>query len=162
MRIAHVGFTVSNLDSAINFFVEHFGFHLRHRQTQDNEYTRATVGLTDAVIDNAILASFDGECVELQLLQYIRPRVHGSFAAVQQPGAVHLALAVEDLHAVYRSCSESGVEFSSPPNQIDSGRNAGGLIAYAIGPDGLRVELFQPPSVFNDRDLVRIKGDSYE
>lgn len=146
MTIAHVGFTVSNLDSAIDFFVNHFDFHLSHRQVQDNEYTRITVGVPDAVIDNAILSRTDDDGTQLQLLQYLKPRSSGSFLPVHQPGATHLALVVDDIHEVYDTCSASGVQFLSPPNEIVSGRNRGGMIAYAIGPDGLRVELFQPPS----------------
>ncbi|MDV6286574.1 VOC family protein [Rhodococcus jostii] len=42
--IFHTGLTVSDLDAAIRFYVEGLGFVLRHRQTQDNEYTCALVG----------------------------------------------------------------------------------------------------------------------
>lgn len=144
MNIAHVGFTVSNLDSAIDFFTENFGFKLENRQLQDNPYTRATVGVPDAVIDNAILNASNGTGSQLQLLHYRAPLTSGEFAPVHHPGAVHVALDVEDIHAVYDSCVAKGVSFLSRPNRIDSGRNAGGHIAYAVGPDGLRVELFQP------------------
>ncbi|WP_427017767.1 VOC family protein [Pseudarthrobacter sp. P1] len=144
MNIAHIGFTVSDLDAAIAFFEGHFGFELRSRQIQDNPYTRATVGVPDAVIDNAILTSPGSGGSELQLLEYRAPKTAGTFSPVQQPGATHLALAVEDIHQLHQRTAAAGVAYSSPPNLIDSGRNAGGYIAYAIGPDGLRVELFQP------------------
>ena len=144
MNIAHVGFTVSDLDSAIDFFSDNFGFKLADRQLQDNPYTRATVGIPDAVIDNAILNASDGSGAQLQLLHYRSPHSDGEFAPVHHPGSVHVALDVEDIHTVYDSCVANGVSFLSRPNRIDSGRNAGGHIAYAIGPDGLRVELFQP------------------
>lgn len=150
MNIGHVGYTVSDLDAAIAFFSRHFGFTLRDRQLQDNPYTRATVGVADAVIDNAILTPPAGHGTELQLLHYRSPASSGSFAPVHQPGASHLALVVEDIHTVYDSCLAEGVEFSSPPNEIDSGRNAGGYITYAFGPDGLRVELFQPAHTKSD------------
>ncbi|MBG0741539.1 VOC family protein [Paeniglutamicibacter antarcticus] len=149
MNIAHIGFTVSDLDAAIDFFVNHFGFHLRHRQIQDNPYTRATVGVPDAVIDNAILSTAEHLGAELQLLQYIQPECDGSFLPAHHPGATHLALVVDDIREIYGTCINSGVEFVSPPNEIDTGRNTGGIIAYAIGPDGLRVELFQPATVFS-------------
>ena|SRR5699024_1034441 len=147
MNIAHVGFTVSDLDSAIDFFEEHFGFQLVNRQVQDNPYTRATVGVPDAVIENAILDAPDGTGSQLQLLHYRTPLAEGEFAPVHRPGAVHLALEVTDIYAVYETCVAKGVRFTSRPNRINSGRNAGGHITYALGPDGLRVELFQPAPI---------------
>lgn len=151
MRIGHAGYTVSDLDAAIDFFVDHFGFVLEDRQLQDNPYTRATVGVPDAVVDNAILVSPGqaGSC-QLQLLQYRVPALDGQFAPVAQPGSAHLALEVDDLAGTYRAGLERGLRFTSPPNRIDSGRNAGGLIAYAVGPDALRVELVQRPRPSDD------------
>lgn len=144
MHITHVGFTVSNLDEAIDFFTENFGFVLADRQVQDNPYTRATVGVDNAVIENAILNPSQSQGSQLQLLQYHSPDEEGKFLPVYVPGATHLALVVDDIETVYADCSARGVVFQSAPNRIDSGRNAGGAIAYAIGPDELRVELFEP------------------
>lgn len=142
--IAHVGLTVSDMESAIGFFTTHFGFVVEDRQLQDNPYTRATVGVADAVVDNVILALTGDQPMRLQLLRYRVPQTTGAFLPVHSPGAVHLALAVEDIWRTYERCCTHGVQFTSPPNRIDSGRNAGGLITYAVGPDNLRVELVQP------------------
>ncbi|WP_240437747.1 membrane dipeptidase [Sciscionella marina] len=144
--IGHAGYTVSNLDSAIRFFTDNLGFVVRHRQIQDNAYTRETVGVEDAVVDNAILVpAGQRDGCELQLLQYLVPAQAGVFSGVSQPGSAHLALEVTDLLELYRFSSARGVRFISPPNRIDSGRNRGGFIAYAVGPDDLRVELVQRP-----------------
>ncbi|SFP68818.1 VOC family protein [Amycolatopsis rubida] len=159
LALGHVGYTVSDLDAAIAFFTEHFGFVLRHRQLQDNDYTRATVGVPDAVVDNAILTPaghVDG--CELQLLQYVVPALPGAFAPVAQPGSAHLALEVTDLAQLYRRSSASGVRFTSAPNRIDSGRNAGGLIAYALGPDNLRIELVQRPQSGTPASIAQQRG----
>ena len=49
---------------------------------------------------------------------------------------------------VYASLLERGVtSFVSPPVEVDTGVNRGGLALYLRDPDGITVELFQPPAV---------------
>jgi len=40
----------------------------------------------------------------------------------------------------------AGVSFVSPPVEVDTGINAGGYGLYLRDPDGIMVELFQPPA----------------
>jgi predicted enzyme related to lactoylglutathione lyase len=56
-----------------------------------------------------------------------------------------MAFVVEDVSAEYQRLSEAGVDFVSSPNRIDEGVNAGGWTVYFIDPDGITLELVQPP-----------------
>ena len=62
-------------------------------------------------------------------------------------GAAHLCFVVDDLPAAYEQLREAGVDsFVSPPVQVDTGINTGGYGLYLRDPDGILVELFQPPA----------------
>ena len=145
----HFSFTVSDLDSAVNFYTELLGFHFVHRQVQYNEYTRRLVGYPEAVIEIAQLA-IPGCAVrtsthDLELVHYLRPTRKVSQVDIATPGAAHLALAVTDLKAAHERLVRAGVEFVSEPNRITHGVNRGGYAVYFYGPDRIVHELVQAP-----------------
>jgi len=51
--VFHVGFVVRDLDVSIRFYADGLGLRLRHRQTQDNDYTRSLVGYAECEPDVA-------------------------------------------------------------------------------------------------------------
>ena len=62
-------------------------------------------------------------------------------------GASHLCFLVDDLPAFYEQLRQNGVaSFVSPPVEVDTGINTGGYALYVRDPDGIMVELFQPPA----------------
>ena len=61
------------------------------------------------------------------------------------PDSAHLSLLVDDLPALYGRLRSEGVAFVSEPVRIDAGPNAGGYGVYLRDPNGVLIELFQPP-----------------
>ena len=58
----------------------------------------------------------------------------------------HVCLTVDDLQSLYDRLRESAAcSFLSPPVEVDTGANRGGSALYLRDPDGILVELFQPP-----------------
>ena len=54
---------------------------------------------------------------------------------------------VDDLPATYERLIAAGVDtFVSPPVLVDTGINTGGYGLYLRDPDGIVVEIFQPPA----------------
>jgi hypothetical protein len=54
---------------------------------------------------------------------------------------------VDDLRALYERLVAAGVDtFFSAPVEVDTGVNRGGFALYLRDPDGIPVELFQPPA----------------
>ena len=146
--IWHVSFTVSNLARAVSFY-QQLGMELVHEQIQDNAYTRRLVGVPDARLQVAQLCapgSTPGPSGHhLELVQYLQPQAEAGDLAVYRPGTAHLAFVVGDVHAEYRRLDRLGVLFVSPPNLIEAGVNAGGWTCYFRDPDGITLELVQPP-----------------
>jgi catechol 2,3-dioxygenase-like lactoylglutathione lyase family enzyme len=52
----------------------------------------------------------------------------------------------DDIQAAYKELRSKGVQFKSAPVRIPSGPSAGGYDVYFLDPDGITVELSQPPS----------------
>ena len=125
------------------------GLELVRRQEQANDYTRALVGFPDASLRVAQLR-VPGQPValsghHLELVEYVAPRGIPHSAERNRPGASHMAFAVDDIHETFDRLVSSGVRFVSPPQAITAGVNTGGFACYFIDPDGITLELVQPP-----------------
>jgi catechol 2,3-dioxygenase-like lactoylglutathione lyase family enzyme len=145
----HFSFTVSDLDRSIRFYRDLLGFELIHVQEQDNEYTRRLVGYADARLRVAQLA-IPGQprgisTHDLELVHYLQPRGARGDANICNPGAAHLAVAVDDIHELHDRLVAAGVRFVSAPNRITAGVNQGGYACYFLDPDEIVLELLQPP-----------------
>ena len=144
-RLHHTGFTVSDLDRSVAFYRDLLGCEVIATQEKDGGYLAAIVGYPDAHVRMAHLRVPDSEHV-IELFEYVSPA--GDRADVQPPnvGASHLCFIVADLQAVYKDLLEQGVtSFVSPPIEVDTGINSGGFGIYLRDPDGITVEIFQPP-----------------
>jgi lactoylglutathione lyase len=146
----HLSFTVADLERSLAFYQGLLGLELVHRQTQQNEYTARLVGFPDVHLEVAMLkvpgteAGLSGH--HLELVQYAYPAGEPICPATNQPGAPHLAFCTDDIHADVHRLRQAGVPFrSAEPVAIEAGRNKGGFTIYFQDPDGITLELVQPP-----------------
>jgi catechol 2,3-dioxygenase-like lactoylglutathione lyase family enzyme len=114
----HIHVVCSDLDEMESFFVDVLGAELVERKTFGD-------------VEGAVI-NYDGTPIYLR-----EPRGGGSGESV---GYDHLGLVVDDIEAAYEELKEKGFRFVVPPTG-DRGR-----VAFFEGPDGVAVELFQPPS----------------
>jgi catechol 2,3-dioxygenase-like lactoylglutathione lyase family enzyme len=146
--VYHFSFTVSDIERSVRFYRDLLGFKLVHRQEQSNEYTRRLVGYADAHLKAALFA-IPGQprgvsTHDLELIEYVSPRGTRGDVNICNPGAAHLAFAVDDAQERYEQLLGAGVHFFSPPNAITSGANEGGFTCYFHDPDQIVLEMFQP------------------
>jgi catechol 2,3-dioxygenase-like lactoylglutathione lyase family enzyme len=143
--VHHVSRTVSDLDRSLTFYRDLLGLEVFSEEELEGETLEQVVGLSDARL-RVVELSVEGSCL-LELIEYHAPG--GSpFPASASPadvGANHVALLVEDCVAAYETLSAAGVRFTSPPTMIGGGPFEGTLATYCFDPDGLIVELWQPP-----------------
>jgi len=144
----HFSFTVKDLSASIAWYVDTLGLELVHTQEQDNPYTRALVGMPDAVLR---IAQFKIPGVSpglsthmLELVEYRHPVGHEIELTTNNTGVAHLAFMVDDADREYERLSSRGVVFRSPPVTITAGANLGGKACYFHDPDGITLELMQP------------------
>jgi catechol 2,3-dioxygenase-like lactoylglutathione lyase family enzyme len=146
----HFSFTVADIEQSIRFYRDLLGFDLIHRQEQQNAYTSRLVGYADAhlkVAQFAVPGQPRGLSThDLELVEYVHPRGERGDINICNPGAAHLAVCVDDIHARYAVLLRAGVQFNSPPTAITAGVNAGGYTCYFRDPDQIVLEMVQPPA----------------
>jgi lactoylglutathione lyase len=143
-RLHHTGLTVAELDRSVAFYRDLLGCEILSTQEKEGGYLAAIVGYPDAHVRMAHLRVPGSEHV-IELFQYLSPPGDRADVEPRNIGASHLCFIVDDLEALYDSLLGRGVtSFVSPPIEVDTGINRGGLALYLRDPDGITVELFQP------------------
>jgi catechol 2,3-dioxygenase-like lactoylglutathione lyase family enzyme len=142
--VYHTSYTVSNLERSLEFYAGLLGCEVLWQREITNQYFREIVGFPDCVVKAAHLR-IPGSAHVLELFEYVTPRGTPADVRTNNPGSSHLSLYVEDLPAAYEELQARGIRFRSPPVAIDAGVNKGGYALYMFDPDGISVELFQPP-----------------
>jgi lactoylglutathione lyase len=146
---SHFAFTVSDIERSVAWYRDVLGLELVVRQRQDNEYTRAMVGIPGAVLEVAEFrtsrSSPGAPGVMLELIEYVTPKGVELDLRTQNVGVAHLSFEVDDIHAEYERLKHAGVVFANLPVSITAGVNNGGYGCYFRDPDGITLELFQPP-----------------
>lgn len=146
--IFHVGFVVRDLDASIAFYTDGLGLRLRHRQIQDNDYTRALVGYENARLRIAQLQLPEGDPPPsghvLELIEYEEPQGGPADPERNTMGAGHLAFLVDDIEAMTAKLAALGAAPLGAPCEITEGINKGGKAVYLHDPDGATLELLQP------------------
>jgi lactoylglutathione lyase len=146
----HFSFTVSNLERSVEWWTTVLGLEYLRGQEQANPYTRRLVGFPDAHLKVAQLripgTPIPRSLHHVELVEYVAPRGHALDLATNNPGVAHLAIQVGDIHAEFERMRALGVRFKSDaPNLIEEGVNKGGYTVYFFDPDGITLELIEPP-----------------
>jgi len=146
----HFSFTVSDLARSVEWYTQVLGLQYVRGQEQANAYTRRLVGFPDAHLKVAQLripgVPLPRSQHHLELVEYVAPAGLQINLATNNTGVAHLAFEVDDIHAEVERMQALGVRFKSDaPNAIEEGVNKGGYTIYFLDPDGITLELVQPP-----------------
>ncbi|MGZ4272643.1 MAG: VOC family protein [Solirubrobacteraceae bacterium] len=144
--IHHTGYTVSDLDRSVAFYRDLIGMEVIAEQEKRGGYLAEIVGYPDAHVRMAHMR-VPGSGHVVELFEYLAPEgARPDRIEPRDVGTAHLCFVVEDLPAAHRRLVDAGVEtFVSPPVEVDTGINTGGFGVYLRDPDGIVVEIFQPP-----------------
>ena len=145
--LQHTGFTVADLERSLAFYRDVLGFEVLAEGEREGGYFAEIVGYPDTHVRMALVRP-RGSDHHLELFQYLSPEPRTVSLEPRLVGATHVCLIVDDLPALYGRLSDAGVDtFFTPPVEVDAGINQGGFALYLRDPDGIILELFQPPSV---------------
>jgi catechol 2,3-dioxygenase-like lactoylglutathione lyase family enzyme len=145
--VHHTSFTVADIDRSVAFFRDVLGLEVLHVREVRDEYFSRIVGLPDCLVRAALLR-LPGENHCLELFQYLNPIPRLANEAPPRPcdpGSGHLSFLVDDLPGYFEQLQNRGVNFVSQPVRITAGPNLGGYGLYLRDPNGILIELFQPP-----------------
>ena len=146
----HVSFTVSNIDASVKWYTEVLGLEFVRSQVQHNEYTSKLVAFPDAHLKVAQLR-VPGQTIpvsrhHIELVEYVHPRGEDISLDTNRTGVGHWAFIVDDIHTEFERLKALGVKFKAEePIAIEAGVNKGGYTIYFSDPDGITLELLQPP-----------------
>ncbi len=138
--VHHVGVTVADLERSVAFWGRLTGTSPRDRRTLTGPAVGRLVGYAGVRIERAWL-DFPGG-VALELLQYLEPVELSYPEGPAHPGNIHVCLDVDVVRDHALACGARPV---GGPVDVAAGPLAGARIAYVRDPDGVTIELFQPP-----------------
>lgn len=140
----HTSFTVADLDKSVAFFREILGLELIFQREVREDYFGRIVGFPGCAVKAALLR-LPGSGHHVELFQYLTPAGTPHRPWPCDPGSCHLSLLVDDLPGLYEQLKPRGVDFAGEPVQVTAGPNRGGWGVYLRDPNGVLIELFQPP-----------------
>ena len=129
----HIGITVSDLDRAVEFYTDTFGFGVTAEFSVDGDAFSEAVDVAGA---SASFAHLDGDGVVVELVEYEPETDSGVTPELNHPGAIHLGLSVDDVDAFYRGLAND-VETLSPPKTTTTGTT----ICFIRDPEGNLIEV---------------------
>jgi catechol 2,3-dioxygenase-like lactoylglutathione lyase family enzyme len=142
--IHHVGISVEDMDRSISFWSTLLGASERSRRVVDAAFLGVLVGYPGITLEIAWLDLPDGSSIEL--VRHAGRAEPPLPEGTAHPGTVHLCLTVGDIDDAVRTAIAAGAAIVSASRvEIPSGPNQGARHIYLRGPDGVTIELRQPP-----------------
>lgn len=143
--VHHVGVSVVDLGRSIAFWEGMLGVPGRDRRILDGPQLGVLVGYPGVRVDSCWFDLPGG--LALELLQYLDRPEPPYDPGTAHPGNVHICLQVEDMAAAHAHAAACGARpVSATPIEVARGPRAGTRVAYVRDPDGVTIELVQPPS----------------
>jgi catechol 2,3-dioxygenase-like lactoylglutathione lyase family enzyme len=146
----HTSFTVANLEHSLAFFRDCLGLEVIVKRRIGDAYFGQIVGLPGCTVKAALLR-IPGSNHHVELFEYETPQGKEYRPRPCDPGSSHLSFLVDDLPGLYKWLAAAQVDFVSAPVCLEAGPNKGGYGVYLRDPNGILIELFQPPNRAIDR-----------
>ena len=140
MRFHHTAISTSNLDRAVAFYCDLFGFEVstKFAWPVGSEITDRIMALNGSA-GRAAMLRHGNEMIEIFEFSAPNPRPADPRRPVCDHGLTHLCFHVDDIQADYDRLKKAGMRFHCPPQQIGPTEWA----TYGRDPDGNVVELIQ-------------------
>ncbi|MFB9741087.1 VOC family protein [Pseudonocardia sulfidoxydans] len=144
-RMHHVGIQVADLDRSLAFYEGLLGFEVITRQVRGEAYAGEVVGYPGVELHLAHLRPPNSSVV-IELTEYRGVERTPVDTSTANPGTAHTCYVVDDVEAVHAALLAAGVRpVSRTIVSPEVGIAKGGKVVYVQDPDGVRVELLQPP-----------------
>ena len=137
LQFDHVGITVADLDSAVDFFLK-LGLELEGRMPIEGEFLDTVCGIPDSRTEIAMLR-LPGGGTALELATFVRPDlVPGSpDAMANEIGIRNVAFEVDDLGGLVDELAADGYGLVGGIGEYENTWH----MAYVRGPEGITVAL---------------------
>ena len=140
--IHHIGLTVKDIATSVEWYSRMFGLVAGPVNHDEGEETSTALQVPGTVLSYSMVQIGS---TRIEFLQYHEPpgrvfdRTNGDI------GTAHVCFEVDDMDAAYESLTANGAVFNAPPGTIEGGVMRGTRWAYLRDPDGIQLEILQPP-----------------
>jgi catechol 2,3-dioxygenase-like lactoylglutathione lyase family enzyme len=145
----HIGFTVPNLQEAVDFFVNVIGcekfFNLGPFQS-DGDWMETHLGVHPRAVMKKITFLRCGNGSNFELFEYESPDQNRTQPKNSDVGGHHLAFYVDDFDTALNHLKAHGVRIMGEPTVRTAGPNAGQTWVYFLTPWGMQCELVSFPN----------------
>ena len=144
--VDHINLVVSDLKRSVKFYTGLLGFKELKRARLEGEWIESIIGLKDVSATVVYVVAPAGE-PRLELLCFDSPcgEAIPTNSLANTLGLRHIALRVEDIHAVVKQLKEAGIKVLGEPVAVPNGvitHDAGHkILCYFLDPDGILLEL---------------------
>ena len=138
--VRHFGIVVSDMGTSLRFYRDLLGLKVVRAMNESGEYIDTVLSLQNVRVTTVKMSADSGSTL-VELLEFkSHPRETPVKREVYSIGPSHVAFTVDDLDAVYRRLSESGIRFNAPPQLSPDGY---AKVTFCQDPDGKLVELVE-------------------
>ncbi|MBX4911062.1 MULTISPECIES: VOC family protein [Rhizobium] len=142
--VEHFGFTVPNLEEAVEFFETVFGAVTAletGRVDADDEYMKRRLGVPGHCRIENIKVLRVGNGSNLEIFEYSGDDGDAVLKRNSQPGGFHMAFQVDDANAAAGRLRSRGIDVLDGPTFVESGPMAGLTWLYLRAPWGQFLEI---------------------
>ena len=139
----HTSFTVRDLDRAVQFWTEALGFRAASVSERSGDWQARVTGVPGARLR---VAHLFGHGHHMEFIQYLSGTDASRRLEPNMTGAAHVCLEVTDIHGTAQQLLAAGATPQGEMVEVTSGVASGGWAGYIRDPNGILIELYQPPS----------------
>ncbi len=144
----HIGFTVPNLQEAINFFVDVIGcepFYELGPFQSDGDWMQTHLNVHPRAVMRKLKFLRCRHGSNFEIFEYEAPGQNASPPKNSDVGGHHLAFYVDDMGAAVAYLKSKGVRILGEPTVRTSGPSGGQTWVYFLTPWGMQLELVSYP-----------------
>lgn len=144
----HIGFTVPNLDEAVDFFINVIGceaFYELGPFTFDDDWMQAQLNVHPRAVMKKLRFLRCKNGSNFELFEYDAPDQNTKQPKNSDVGGHHLALYVDDFDLALSFLKSKGIRILGEPTVRIAGPSAGQTWVYFLSPWGMQLELLSYP-----------------
>jgi len=145
----HIGFTVPNLEEAVDFFVNVIGCELFHELgpfQSDGDWMQTHLNVHPRAVMKKLRFLRCRNGANFEIFEYESPDQNRQQPKNSDVGGHHLAFYVDDIGAAIAYLKSKGVRLLGEPTVRTNGPHAGQTWIYFLTPWGMQLELVSFPN----------------
>ncbi|MFC5387152.1 VOC family protein [Aquamicrobium segne] len=145
----HIGFTVPNLDEAVDFFVKVIGcepFYELGPFQSDDDWMQTQLNLHPRAVMKRLKFLRCGNGSNFEIFEYSAPDQRLEQPRNSDIGGHHLAFYVDDINEAIAYLKENDIRVLGEPVVREEGPSAGQTWVYFLTPWGMQMELVSYPN----------------